>query len=251
LGKRGLHRFPYSTFKVSVDFFNSEDGVLWQTKKKGEGLKMKKLYPYFCLVFVLALVVPAYAGKAVTGNGAPSGPHYNLNVIGVPKEKSADMTDNNGHRIFVRLDGKSKIWLGEGDEFRVLDANGTDGDGARFQLPSPDPENDGLTEYSIWVRALGKPGGSADISTCAIDPVTGDEHCVMYKLEMGTKGKGGNKFANVSKDLLYIFADLDGDGTVERYPLFDSRLQGYFWDYNNDGLKLAQFRFYEVPTDVN
>lgn len=211
---------------------------------------MKKLYPYFCLVFVLALVVPAYAGNLGNGNGAPSGPHYNLNIIGVPQGKSADMTGNSGHRIFVRLEGKSKIWLGEGDEFSVLDANGTDGNGAKFQLPNPDPDGDGVTEYSIWVRALGKPGGSADISTCATDPVTDEEHCVMYTLEMGTKGKGGNKFANVSRDLLFIYADLDGDGVPERYPLFDDALEEYFWNYDNNGLKLAQFRFYHVSTVV-
>jgi hypothetical protein len=185
--------------------------------------------------------------------GAPSGPHYNLNIIGVPKDKTAAMDDNNGHRIFVKLEGKSKIWLGEGDEFSVLDANGTDGNGAMFQLPCPDPDNDGITEYSVWVRALGKPGGSAVITTCATDPLTAEEECsvLMYELTMRTKGKGGNKFENVSKELLYVYEDLDGDGAVERYPLFDDDLQDYFRDYDNKGLKLAQFRFYEVPTDVN
>ena len=42
-------------------------------------------------------------------NGAPSGKHYNLNIIGVPKAKSATMDGNNGHRIFVPEDGKAKI----------------------------------------------------------------------------------------------------------------------------------------------
>lgn len=208
---------------------------------------MKKLYPYFCLVFVLALVVPAYAGQ---GNEAPSGPHYNLNVIGVPKKKSADMVNNSGHRIFVNLQGNTKILLGEGEEFEVLDANGTDGT-AIFQLPNPDPENDGVTEYSVWARALGKPGGIGKITTCIPDPENSDlALCSMYILEMERK-KGRSGFADVSKELLYIFADLDGDGTVERYPLFDTRLEGYFWDYDNNGLKLAQFRFYETPSDVN
>src|SRR5256885_6126432 len=45
------------------------------------------------------------ASVATTGNGAPSGSHYNLNIIGVPKNKTADMTGNDGHRIFVSLTG--------------------------------------------------------------------------------------------------------------------------------------------------
>jgi hypothetical protein len=242
------------TFSIPAGSFNSEAGVLWQPKKKGEGLKMKKLYPYFCLIFVLALVVPAYAENPhQTGNGAFSGPHYNLNIIGVPKDKSADMDGNSGHRIFVKLDGKSKILLCEGEEFRVLDANGTKGS-AKFQLPNPDPDGDGVTVYSVWARALGKPGGSADMTTCAyvedeVDPTTLVEVCSVWVLELERK-KGGSKFSNAS-ELLYVYADLDGDGTFERYPLFDEELQGYFWDYENHGLKLAQFRFYEMPANVN
>src|SRR5919197_1212012 len=52
---------------------------------------------------------------ATTGNGAPSGAHYNLNIIGVPKQKSADMTGSNGHVIFVSLAGNTKINLSAGD----------------------------------------------------------------------------------------------------------------------------------------
>ena len=33
-------------------------------------------------------------------------------------------------------------------------------------------------------------------------------------------------------------------------PLFSNDLIQYFWDYDNFGLKLAQFRFYEVPADT-
>ena len=95
-------------------------------------------------------------------NGAPSGAHYNLNIIGVPKEKTADMTNGKGHRIFVPLTGHTKIWLSEGP-YEVLDANGTDGS-ASFQLPNPDPDNLGITEYSVYARALGKPGGTSTIN---------------------------------------------------------------------------------------
>ena len=85
--------------------------------------------------------VTALAGKDGNGNGAPSGSHYNLNIIGVEKSKNPEMKDSNGHVIFVNLSKtdrvSTKIWLKEGP-FEVLDANGTDGDGAAFQLPAND-----------------------------------------------------------------------------------------------------------------
>ena len=185
------------------------------------------------------------------GNGAPSGAHYNLNIIGVPKDKEASMDNNNGHRIFVSLHSNGnpdKIMLSEGETFMVLDANGTDGS-ASFQLPNPDPNNDGITEYSVWARALGKPGGSSTMTTCATDVSTGEEVCSSGSL-VSVRSKG-SKFTNVSRDLLYIYADLDGDGTDERYPLFADELEGYYWNYDNNGLKLLQLRFYQLATDVN
>lgn len=180
------------------------------------------------------------------GNGAPSGAHYNLNMIGVPKQKTADMTDNSGHRIFMSLEGKTKVMLAEGD-FAVLDANGTDGS-ASFQLPNPDSLNTGTTKYSVFARALGTPGGSAGITTCATD-TAGVQYCSVYST-IQTRDKGNSTFTDISRDLLYIYADLNADGTLERYPLFSDALQGYFWDYDNNGLKLLQLRFYAVPSNV-
>lgn len=190
-----------------------------------------------------------------TGNGAPNGSHYNLNIHGVPQGKTADMTGSSGHNIFVPEYGKCKINLSQGD-FRVLDANCTDGPAA-FQLPNPDPTNSGVTVYSVWARALGKPGGSSKTTTCAdlvtTDPVTGEtittNYCSVYTLTL-TRQKGKSTFGDVSKYLLYIYADLNADGTLERYPLFDPALQGYFWDYDNKGLKLVQLRFYPQSTTV-
>jgi hypothetical protein len=190
-----------------------------------------------------------------TGNGAPAGAHYNLNIHGVAKNKTASMTDSNGRSIFVPETGKCKINLVEGD-FRVLDGNCTDGP-ASFQLPNPDPTNSGVTTYSVWARALGKPGGKATASTCAdlvtTDPTTGVEstatYCSVYTLSL-ERAKGKSTFGDVSKELLYIYADLNADGTLERYPLFDPALQGYFWDYDNQGLKLVQLRFYPVSSTV-
>jgi len=199
------------------------------------------------LLLVLSIVAPV-AAAGTPGSGAPSGAHYNLNIIGVPKDKSAAMDSNNGGRIFVPLAGKTSIWLQQGDTFGVLDANGTDGNGASFQLPNPDPDNDGITEYSVWARALGKPGGKSITTTCAYD-VDGTEWCSVYSMVL-VRDKGKSSFTNVSRELLYIYADLNADGVIERLPLFDSALQDYFWSYDNNGLKLVQLRFYEIPSTV-
>lgn len=192
--------------------------------------------------------------RAETGNGAPSGAHYTLNIIGVPKGKSADMTGNNGRRIFVPETGKTRINLAEG-EFQVLDANGTDGTAA-FQLPNPDPDGDYTTSYSVYVRALGKPGGSARMQTCYED-ATGTWCAVQFaggvnQIEI-TRTRGKQTFSNVTRDLLYVDYCTQWDGTtclnVEQIPLFGEDAE-FFWDYDNTGLKVAQLRFYEVPTTV-
>ena len=128
------------------------------------------------------------------------------------------------------------------------DANGTDGTAA-FQLPNPDPENDGVTAYSVFARALGRPGGSSTTTTCATDPATGDLYCSTESMVL-VRESGRSRFENVSRELLYIYADLNDDGILERVPLFDQSLTGYFWDYDNQGLKLAQLRFYECTTTV-
>lgn len=187
------------------------------------------------------------AERTITGNGGPSGAHYNLNIIG-KSDKNCDATQNNGgHRIFVPLNGGTKILLSEGD-FAVLDYCGTDGS-ASFQLPNPDPTNSGTTKYSVYARALGKPGGSSKTNTCATDPTTDETYCSVYTY-VATRSTGKSTFTNVSKELLYIYADLNSDGTLERYPLFDQKLQDYYWQYDNNGLKVLQLRFYEVPTTV-
>ncbi|MEJ2315313.1 MAG: hypothetical protein P8Y85_11350 [Nitrospirota bacterium] len=213
----------------------------------------------------------AFAGNGNGhGNGAPSGAHYNLNLIGVGNygHKQCNSNDNftdkdmsnNGHRIFVDLCGNTKIMLCESgvdagceevEGFSVLDANGTDGE-ASFALPNPDPDGDGETVYSVFARALGKPGGSSMTTTCAWDyseDPNGELVCSVLTLVL-ERDKGKSRFDNVTKYLLYIYADVDGDGDLERVPLFDDSLEGYYWDYDNNGLKLAQLRFYECVTIV-
>lgn len=195
-----------------------------------------------------------WAPAGTTGNGAPSGAHFNLNLISVSKGKTADMTG--GNRIFVTSGATCKINLSEGS-FAVLDGNGTDGTAA-FQLPNPDPDNDGYTSYSAYVRGLGKPtAGQAKITPGAVDVDgpdnilgTEDDYYTMMSTESVTvtRTKGKSSFTNVSRELLYVWVDIDGDGRIDRIPLFDDRLQDYFWQYDNNGLKVVQLRFYEISS---
>jgi len=225
---------------------------------------MKKL-----MVIVLAVTVVAmFSGIALAGQGndLPSGPHYNLNLIGMEKDKNPNMGCGGGHRIFVQLSkterATTRIMLTEGP-YDVLDCDGTDGT-ASFQLPDPDPENDGTTVYSVFIRLRGKPGGDIIMDTCATDPNTGEEVCSTENVvEVRETGPGKNKFRNVSKELLYIYAWIvTGPGpdgiygtaddvyTYMRVPLFSTLLQDYLWQYDNNGVRIAQLRFYEVPTTV-
>lgn len=216
------------------------------------------------MLLVAASALAASVVTAQAGNGAPSGAHYNLNVIGVQNPKTATMTDSNRHTIFVTLDktgelAANKIWLKEGP-FKVLDGNGTDSNGAAFQLPASnvdcpvdapadDPcQNSG--DYAVFIRALGKPGGSADITTCTVDPSTNETICSTESVHV-ERSTGKSRFTNVTKELTTICVDLDG---IDEPVLCDSREQLfsrdnwlYYWDWDNNGLKLAQLRFYDTP----
>jgi hypothetical protein len=182
---------------------------------------------------------------AATGNGAPSGTHYNLNVIGVPKEKTGGTWTNDGHRIFVPLTGKCNIWLQAGSTFNVLDADGTDGS-ARLQLLDPYPGTATTSVYKIYVRALGKPGGSMTMTSGFVDEYGN----YWYSLENVTltRSKGKSVFTDKTLELTTIYADITDDGIYNpvRYNLFDNALYNYFWSYDNNGMKLLQLRFYMV-----
>jgi hypothetical protein len=56
---------------------------------------MRKV-PLIFLVFGLTLIL---SGLAIAGNGAPSGAHYNWNIIGVQNPKSPNMTGSDGAQI--------------------------------------------------------------------------------------------------------------------------------------------------------
>ena len=179
------------------------------------------------------------------GNGGPNGAHFDLNLIGVSNQLTQG--GSGGSVIHVPLDGSCQINLAQGS-FGVLDSNCTDDGQAGFELPNPDPTNSGTTTYSVFVRALGKPGGSSSQTTCATDATTGTLYCSIYQ-SVQMRSKGQQTFTNVSKELLYIYY-YNSKGQLVRAPLFDSSLQNYYWAYDNKGLRNLQMRFYQVSTTV-
>ena len=254
----------------------------------------------------------AEAGSTLSakGNNFPDGSHdYNLHIIGVPQDKSADMDNNNGRRIFVRLDsdggntvtdpgGKNNhlakgggddqnhIFLcnstndegdstdqrcadyGNPDDWGVIDANATDGDGALLAVPDPCAGNDstdGCTpRWSVYARAL-TPGGDATITTCADEDYAYDGNKDTWCGDNGINlyANHGRKAQDVSDNLLYMTITVDdsldpelgacidhgADGTddaPDTYDvyLFDRCFQDYFWNYDNNGLKNLELRFY-------
>lgn len=236
---------------------------------------MNKAFVTGVLLGIAAFASPAYAQKG-DGNGGLSGTHYNLNILGKENCSGDDLTGSNRHTIQVllnyvdatpkdptpgvELDKRNKIFLQEG-EFQVIDGNACDSDGAWFQLPAnpftcplTDPEclntDPTFQEYTVWARAR-SGGGSATITTCRQDKVTLEYQCSTENtldVLTRTKGKNTNNFTNVTKQLTTVCLDTDMSGTCDtREGIFEDDAFGYFWDYDNDGLRLAQLRFYPIP----
>jgi hypothetical protein len=238
---------------------------------------------------------------------------YKFNIIGKQNPKNVNMDQGSGKVIFVNLNEPSQINLVCSDDeevlgdwpdlepgsFDILDKDATDSGkndlspGAILALPDPglDPyvvgekgDADTWSNYSIYIRSLGKPGGFATITTCA-DILEGpladwlDRGDIKILNRAGVFGgvasiekvgqaiterpKGKSIFTNVTAELLTIVLEVeiwvdDGEGGLEyfetiyvRIPIFNEMLEGEYWEYDNNGLKLLQVWIYDNPTDVS
>ncbi len=226
-------------------------------------------FSFIAVLLIVAIIGPAPAGA---GNGAPNGPHYNLNIIGVSNPKTQPLTNSDRHTIFVALGRDatvtSNVYLTPGP-FAVCDGNAFDAaydcsgsqiasHGAVFQLPCDTnvPTDTGCdagvatANYTVWARALGTPNGTATITTCATAPdgtfVCSSENKIL------ARSKGKQLFTNVTRMLTTMqnvcFNTVDAAGNVvqtcESVSLFSGGFQNFLWQYDNNGLKLAQVRFY-------
>ncbi len=232
---------------------------------------MKKL-----LIYAIAFALVAAVALAQNNNQCPGEKEYQVNIIGVPKAKNPDMTNNNGHRIFVWLNGVSKVYMtGDtdpsadglqcGNNFYVADANGTDGE-AKLVVPCT-PVNAGSTDpgvcYDVWATPLGTPGGKAEVDvvctfddTVVADLVEGScEDVPLGSFDFDLVRNGGKP---VQKDITnYMRAsgcfDANESGTCDpgeksfsNIWIFNlEALIEYFWEYDNQGLRVSMIRFCE------
>jgi hypothetical protein len=194
------------------------------------------------------------------------------------------------NKIFLAESGTNDAPGTAADDFVVLDKNATDGDGALLAIPDPDLDPyiigepcdaDTISAYSVFVRPLGKPSKDgvlrfATITTCAdlVDSnigdlltgketnlVEGNTYCSIDQVGqlVTLRQKGKSTFTNVTAELLTIVIAVDildapGGSVIDtiyvRIPIFDDSLENEYWEYDNNGLKLLQVRFYDCPTDV-
>lgn len=200
-------------------------------------------------IALLALVatLPALAVPTLAVDALPSGEHFTLNVLGKEKVGLGTGDKDGGSKMFVPLYGSCRIDLSEG-EFQVTDADCVNDPRAAFTLPNPDPENDGVSEYAIFIRPLGKPGGSATFTTCLEDD--GETWCSTENVFV-SRVAGVSPSYDVSREMLTVCYDSDGDGDFEREQIFDDENKEYFWQYDNNGLRLAQLRFYPMQVAIS
>ncbi|MFQ5961185.1 MAG: hypothetical protein ACE5MG_07295 [Candidatus Methylomirabilales bacterium] len=205
---------------------------------------MRKLLVGTSLAAAMTLLGYGMAlGKHTADIIIPTDAVYKVQIIAFDRCPKARKTSTNGKSIFlkanytdsevagktmVELHKTNKIFLAPGD-FKVLDGNACDGNGARFQLPA-----DSSSTYEVYVRLVGKPHSGIDVTTCAVDTGTGEIVCSTdHFVKVRYTGHGQPHFTNATKKLLYM------DGT----PLFDADYEDFFWNWNTQGRPHAQMWF--------
>jgi hypothetical protein len=234
-----------------------------------ERREMRVLRVFFAAALVLALASPLLAQN---NNPCPGDKEYQFNIIGVKYAKKTDLTDNNGHRIFVPLNGKTQIYMtGDtdtdttglqcGNNFDVLDANGTDGS-AWILVPCDPLDADNLDPevcFEVYATPLGTPGGSTDVNvycdfddTCLNCDIDGGD-CATGDIDFTLEGHSGKPRTQNITSAFRASGCIDVDGSLDCNAgdiMFNNewifnieQLLYYYWDYDNHGNKLVNIRF--------
>jgi len=243
---------------------------------------MKRLFTFLALAVLTTTAAFAQSNND-NNNGARVGKAgFLLNVSAFERCPDAGFAGSNRHQIAVQADFTgvatdnmarvNKIFLSSGPGFQVQDGNACDETGAYVQLPitaancrncsGPALLAPTFREYEVRARVVGRPGGRATITSCAamteIDPVTQAEIATSLcsvgaeNIRVAVRNTGGgktqNQWENVSAQLLTVCVDTSGDGVCDdRIGLFDSRGEGYWWNFDTVGRPHVQLVFFPVP----
>ncbi len=186
---------------------------------------MRKLL-VFLLVTATAVAVAATAFAVPKDIPAGSRLVYKWNLIGYPAGQEYNGGCGNGDRMFVNRDANhAQVLVTNGTEWNVTDCNATSDN--RGELTTSQA---GL--YDVYVRILGKQGGSVYICADTYeDFMTGETLCLLGTIDL-TRGSGQSKFQ------------------LAPASMFDASLFDIMWlvDTNAD-FRICQFRVYERPAN--
>lgn len=232
---------------------------------------MRKTLSAILLICTILAEMPFFTFNVQGGgNNNPNklwgAPNYVLNLLGKKDGWSGSGTYDNPdrHTMFVPqttvpstgtlADGTTiqtnlTMWINQGDEFAVLDGNAFDADhDVNLQLAPG--------KYAVYVVALGKPAGGADIRGWIYNATDNT-----YLLLTGMVSVPGHSKKPVwvdATDLLFVSSTEDTYGIVTSNDMwvFDymAALQAntplsnylYLWDLDINGCRHLQLRFYLI-----
>ena len=209
----------------------------------------------------------AFAGNTATGHAAPSGPHWNINIIGHPKGGIGG-DDSSGHSIMIPLKNVppgvqltcpdengvviiddqgetgnteptgARIYFVAGDHFEIIDRDATDGNGAKIMVPVEGE----VIQFDVYMRVLGKPNTCMNINAYAYDL----EQNLWY--QAGTvyvsRKTGKSTFVRANELFTVCIWDSVQQKCVDYRSVFNNLFESYFWSILNDGTRLVQLRLY-------
>lgn len=238
---------------------------------------MRKTIGLNVVMLVIAMAFTsgtAFAGKAITGSGAPSGPHWNINIIGHPKGGIGG-DYSSGHAIMIPLrnvarrgdlvcdvDGVrlvddiaptwetseptgAKIYFVPGDHFEIMDRDATDSDGARIMVPVDSATGD--IKFDVYMRVLGKPNQCMNIKAYAYD--LEQNLWFLAGTVYVSRNTGKSTFVRANDLFRVWFCKVDTTTNnctdTTNLSVFDDVFESYFWNILNDGTRLLQVRLYQ------
>ncbi len=236
-------------------------------KNKGRVLTAAALTTALLLTAIFA--VQAKPNEGLKPGVDFSGPHFNLNIHGVPDgidKFAVDSIGDGRHSIFVPLSatlGNFTINYAFSYDLNwtVLDCDATVDGTASIILPAYmylDTNNDAVEEkvrvkyYMVYLAGLGKPSETS--STIIYPQAAYNASWTAFQLNQNSLTVTGHRKGQPvwynGTDL--FFADVsffNGTITTEYVDqwIFDiPGLEGYWWQVTNNDVKLMQVRFYPV-----